>query len=75
MSATRPTPAAWSDSVWMRYGNRLTLLHDHRQPTARELTDAGIPAASADRYMSGCIHGTGYRGIYQRDYLVNEERS
>lgn len=62
-----------ADSLWLSYGHgseKSTLLHDTREPTASEMRDAGLPAQSAPLYVSGCLHGTGYRGIYSRAYIV-----
>lgn len=73
MTTNTPTVAAWADSLWLSYGHgheKSALLHDTREPTASEMRDAGLPAQTAPLYVSGCLHGTGYRGIYSRAYIV-----
>jgi hypothetical protein len=73
---THATPEAWIGSLWMRgYGNGLVLLHDPREPTAHEMRAAGLSPDNAGNYVSGCIHGTGYRGIYNRGGIAEEVRA
>jgi hypothetical protein len=73
MATTHATPEAWIGSLWMRgYGNGLVLLHNPQPATTQDMRDAGIPSARAGAYVAGYLHGTGYRGLYLRDYIVEE---
>ena len=56
------------------YGNGLVLLHNPQPATKQDMRDAGIPSARADAYVAGYLHGTGYRGLYLRDYVVEIQR-
>ena len=68
--ATRKAVEAWSDSLWLRHGGNEVLLHDPRPATVQDMRRAGIMETRAHLYITGSLHGTGYRGVYSRDYIV-----
>jgi hypothetical protein len=59
------------DSIWLRHGEgKAVLLHSPKPATKSDMRRAGLYEDRADAYITGCIHGTGYRGVYSREYIM-----
>jgi hypothetical protein len=66
---------AWTGSLWLRHGEgKAVLLHDPRPATAQDMRRCGLMESRARNYITGSLHGTGYRGVYSRDYIIGEYR-
>jgi hypothetical protein len=73
--ATQQVVTAWQGNLWLRHGEgKAVLLHSPRPATKQDMRRAGLIEDRAHLYLTGCMHGTGYRGLYSRDYIVAEYR-
>jgi hypothetical protein len=62
------------ESAWIRYGGRTFRVKEILSPTPEEMLERSLSPDDAYLYLTGVAAGQGGRGLYKREWIVEDRR-